>query len=573
MNNNSMLTELQGLIELLLNDTLSPRDQERLQFLLNSHPSARSVYLDYMDLHVQLKLADRKQAEAIAVISDTDLRRWGAADQRRKSSRRALFSGVSIGSALLIVIAALLLWNRAPQMPVIANATEDNPTSNPVAGTSLSEKTPLNNNDAVREVILDEEAWARFYDAAPIRPGDSLVLGRQYTLIEGHIVLRFAGGARALFDAPAVFEPRSSNELFVSFGTCSIDALNAALPFQVVTPSSQLTQNASRYLVTVDELGGSEVHVIEGMLGAIEPTVIGNRQSQIPSGVARKYQSGGDTLPAAIAYSADQYRNRLPDRLVAFDGERNEQGEIATLETVSIIRNGELVHYQFNELIGGDVISFCELGAPVTTNLILPLDFDGERADLCRHDNSFLTGILNPGGARRPFLGEVQTPATSENPTSWTPGMTIRFRSPVVNSPGPDILIFDAQTAIHPLEGDFYHVRPLTMKAGHTATSIRQLEIDMLSPASIPMQKFILLETSTAVSSLEELMRAPLRPSNISIDYRVTASSVDLSDMGLAEGESLTEIFLQDAMDNEFRIDPVMFVGLPEFDSPKAEKQ
>jgi hypothetical protein len=564
MNKKAMLTELQGIIELLLNHSLSPADQERLQFLLNSHPAARSYYLDYMDLHVQLKLGDKKELEARPVISDRDLRSWGAADHRRKLSRRILLSTASATAAIVFAAAMLLLWTRPSDNTTAANATQLVHSLTETAAPPLQNSPPSASQPAPPAVILEEEAGARFYHSSPLRPGDPLTLNQQYTLVEGHIELRFSCGAQAILDAPAVFEPRSGEQLFVSFGTCSIDANNGSERFQLVTPSSLFAQRDTRYLVTVNELGGSEVHVIEGRISAIEPGITGKRETQISSGQARKYQGGGDPLPAAIAYSADRYRNRLPDRLVAFDGERNELGEIATLETVSVIRRGQLIHYSFNELIGGDVVSFCERGAAKTTNFILPLDFNGERADLCLHDNSFLTGILNPGGAVHPYLDEIQTPETTTKSSEWTPGMTIRFRKPVINSPGPDILIFDAQTAVHPLEGDFYHVRPLILKPGYSATSIRQLDIDMLSPASIPMQKFILLETSTVISSLDELMRAPLRPSNISINYRVTASSVDLSDMGLAEGESLTEIFLQDAMDNEHRIDPVMIVGLPE---------
>ncbi|MFT5127250.1 MAG: hypothetical protein ACI8W8_000851, partial [Rhodothermales bacterium] len=47
------------------------------------------------------------------------------------------------------------------------------------------------------------------------------------------------------------------------------------------------------------------------------------------------------------------------------------------------------------------------------------------------------------------------------------------------------------------------------------------------------------------------------------LEFQILATGIDLSDLGYAEGETVTELFIQDANDDGHHIDPVFIGGLP----------
>lgn len=465
----------------------------------------------------------------------------------------------------LALAAGLLVVSLLQLRSLLTKTSVHSTTRVPEIGTSNGLAKSLSADD-LKRVILSQAAGAVFYGDLIPRTGSPLEMDHEYSLWQGEIEIEFPRGARAIFDAPAVFQLKSESQIFVSYGNCSVHAPDGSEGFEVVTPYTQFIDRGTRFLVNVDESGESEVHVVEGLVDAV--TRKNQDSTRLFQGEQRRYERTGSPSRLPVNSSPLSYRSNLSDRLMHYRGPLNQQGGVERLESVTVMRGGQLYEYSFPELIGGDVTSFCERGKSPTVNFIMPEGYSGNREDLFLHDDSFQTGIVNPGGSKKPFQGPVITPRETDNRSQWTPGMTVTFRAPVVNSPGPDILLFDAHTMIHPLAGDSFHIRPLELQPGYRAVTITKYDLGMFSPEILPLNSFELLRTRTVVQSRRDLLEAPCRASTIALNYRVVATGIDLSEMGVPPGESVTAVFIQDALDDAHRIDPVMVVGLPEISPP-----
>jgi len=85
----------------------------------------------------------------------------------------------------------------------------------------------------------------------------------------------------------------------------------------------------------------------------------------------------------------------------------------------------------------------------------------------------------------------------------------------------------------------------------------------MNSPEALRAAGFDLYRSPEPILGLDDLESSPLIRTRIRGGFRTLAVGIDLSDMGFAEGESLQDLFIQDAADDEQRVDPVMIIGLP----------
>jgi len=565
--------ELHELVEGLLTETLSPPDQERLQVLLKTSSEARHYYLNYLSMHVQIQQWKRLQpgSDGTSTHGELDLLSTqflspgpGGATILREPTLWKKWSVVGVVASCCLI--AALFFLSAEKTHVAETSSAASTSSGFATNTPSIAEEPSSAHEAPSgrgPIVLKQNFNARFYQDITPALGANMALNHEFVLLEGQVELEFPRGACAIFEAPAVFELNSPEQICVSFGNCSVYAPSGSEGFQVFTPQARLVDRGTRFNVNVNESGGSQVHVVEGMVEASETKAQARVEAQLFEGDARQFFGNDSSLSSAIDYNPAGYRRQLPDRLVTFDGPRNEQQEIEGLSTAVVCRGGTDYLYSFSELIGSEITSFCATGCSPTATFVMPPDFHGDHLSLLRHDNSFLTGIVNPGGAIQPETGVIRTPDNSADRQSWTPGMTIQFHKPVMNSAGPDILIFEIQTAVHPIAGDHFHLRPLHLAEGQHPMTVRKYDLGMLSPESLPVSRFALLEPKAQIASLEDLSTLPLSPSHVSINYRVVATSIDLSEMGLARGDTLQTMFLQDIQDDEHRIDPVMIVGLP----------
>ncbi len=552
-----------GLIEKLCNESLTSEDHAELEAILAQNAKARRLYLRYIELHTNLKRIHLRTAVPApsgvslmhAVMSE--LRGTTLSNERNPASHSRTQWRRLLGVVCsLIVVSAGLWWNQPKPENIIGNRTEP-PDSQSVAVLQDSQ-----------EIFLHQEAGAIFYREETPRAGSRLKTHHQYSLLEGQIEIAFPRGARVILDSPAFFELLSEDQVALSYGNCSVHAPAGAEGFEVFTPATQVIDRGTRFSVKVDESGLSEVHVIEGLVETFQGEF---DRTELSEGEAKRYRVDEQSAED-VPFASKSYRRQLPDRLMSFDGETNNRGEISTLSRLTVSRGGQPCEYEFEELIGCDVVSFCERGSPPTANFVFPKNYEGTLEELSLHDNSFLTGILNPGGTKKPHIGPIVLPGPGVSKADLTPGMTLRFHEPLVNQAGPDLVIFDEQTAVHPLSGDAFHLRPFEMTSGMKPMTVRKYDIGMLSPESRPMVVFDLLRSDETIMTLDDLFRIKLRNSTVSLDYRVVGTAVDLSDMGIPLNGQIQELFLQDVHDDEFRIDPVLIAGFPPIKEPNRKK-
>ena len=177
-------------------------------------------------------------------------------------------------------------------------------------------------------------------------------------------------------------------------------------------------------------------------------------------------------------------------------------------------------------------------------------------------DSLLRTGVNNPGGA----VKALRSSPVMDHPTKGSPGFAIAFRTPVTNGPGPDVVFLEIQEDAQPTAGDFFHVTPLTMKPGRRSFTVRAYDLTMASPEALTINRLNLFRYDVPVDSLSQLRSTDNRHpiSGTFGPYRVLAVGIDLSDLGYQEGERVDGLFFQDALDDQYQVDPVFIAGLPE---------
>ena len=141
--------------------------------------------------------------------------------------------------------------------------------------------------------------------------------------------------------------------------------------------------------------------------------------------------------------------------------------------------------------------------------------------------------------------------------------MAFRFDRPVVNSAGPDVVLFEVQSAVYPPQGDAFHLGPVRFEPGLRTHTIRKFDITMASADALPTAPFSVGSIPRPSRSLDDLKTQKFVASRQTIQFRALAVGIDLSDLGYPDGAAVEELFLQDAADDQHYIDPVWFGGLP----------
>ena len=106
-------------------------------------------------------------------------------------------------------------------------------------------------------------------------------------------------------------------------------------------------------------------------------------------------------------------------------------------------------------------------------------------------------------------------------------------------------------TRVVVLAGGISHERDVSLRSGRRVAE------------ALRSAGFHLYRSPDPILSLDDLEGSPLVRTRIRGGFRTLAVGIDLSDMGFAEGESIRDLFIQDAADDNQRVDPVMIIGLP----------
>ncbi|WP_437222232.1 FecR domain-containing protein [Planctomicrobium sp. SH661] len=388
--------------------------------------------------------------------------------------------------------------------------------------------------------------------------GSAFQLDHEYALLKGMIELTFANGATVILNAPAVFHISSSERMELKIGNCSVYAPESARGFEIITPLSRVVDLGTRFSLSVNDSGNSELQVIEGAAEL-------HSQSR-PHAVATLLKGEGvrDTLASnaiqTIEFSDHSYQRRLPDRVVSYDARPDARGRgVRDLTSVTVQRGGQTRTYAVEELIGIEVVhmashSNCNSAAsdqPIPENV----------ADLLEADAALNTGLLNFN--RDPDL-PANVPFRYED-FHARPGLAIRFRTPVRNGPGPDVVLFEVQSVVYPPEGDHFYVSPIQSGDGLHSHYVKSFDVNMSSADAREVAPFQVTVVTPAVKSLGDFARGhSLRGGNVTLSFYALAVGIDLSDLGFEPGAYAEGLFFEDdGMDTSI-VDPVFIAGLPE---------
>lgn len=444
---------------------------------------------------------------------------------------------------------------QPPQVPPVVLQPEpviDQPDELPT--------TPPESSTAVR---LTQVAGAEFFGERVPAIHDHIPLLRTYALIRGQIELTFPKGATAIVKGPALFSIETPERLNLQVGSCSVHAPEGAEGFRVMTPKSEVVDLGTRFSVKVSDSGQSDVQVVEGAAEVHLASADRSQPQLLKSGQAiRTSQNTQSIVP--IPFQAQQYQSSLPDRVLSYEAEQVPgTNTVRDLVSVTVQRGGVEWTYPVQDLIGIEVLHF--RASKNSHNIAWDGTFPEHPVDLLEKDVALNTGLFNPGGRNKP---PAQS-ATSLEEERNRPGLAVRFRTPLRNAPGADLVLFEVQSPIYPAEGDAFRVGPIVPTAGLNSHLVERYDITLHSKNALLIAPFNLTTLSRPPRSLDEL-NSPIQASPIKYHsfFSAIAVGIDLSSMGYADGEEVSELFFENAKDEEFFFDPVFIGGFPPLESP-----
>ncbi len=555
--NNRQKVILLELLGALCNETITAEQHQMLENILSEDAEARQDYFNYLDLHLNL---DRLHDERRETEFDFHFHTQAVSGFQTAASSRAFKTSQTlwllVTAICVTIVGGFLFLNQTPTVP-----------------SKISQAVTPSKSVSVAEVT--QTAAVRFAEGAPfLKVGSPIAAYQEYAISEGQVQLVFANGAEVILTGPAVFESEGIEHLAVRYGSCSVFAPEGAEGFTVETPLSSVVDYGTRFSVNVSEAGNTDVQVIEGETD-VRPIKLDDHSDvaakRLTKGMAQRLTTNNGLVVDEIPFDRAQYVSGLPDRVISYTTTLGPHRKAEDLTSVTIQRGGVACQYPVEDLIGIELTHYKGRSFLTRDDGIDPTT-DGNPLTLRRHlldqDRSLLTGVVNPFGSSTPLteppvMNEVEDP---DRPN--TPGMAIRFREPVVNDAGPDIVLFDLQVIVHATTGDAFYATPLPFTSQRKTHKVSQFDIDLASPEAKPLEKFWLhifnKNQQSGIGSLAELETATGNGGNLHIvGAKALAVGIDLSDLGFAEGETVEGLFIQDAQDNSDVIDPVFIGGLP----------
>ena len=553
-NQNEILFDLLGAV---CNQTITAEQHQALENILAEDAEARQQYFNYLELHLNLERLHDEQSEAEIDFHLTTPMIPALNTQSRTAnafkSSQALWGLVSV--ICVTIVAGIFFLNQTPVTPP-----------------QISQPDVPTHKAIVAKVT--QTASIRFAEGAPsLKVNSPIEIDQEYAISEGQIQLVFSNGAEVILTGPAVFESQGKQHLAIRYGSCSVFAPEGAEGFTVETPLSNVVDFGTRFSVNVSEIGNTDVQVIEGETD-VRPIKIDNnskaKTKRLTKGMAQRLTTNNGVVIDAIPFDGGQYVSQLPDRVVSYATTLGANHKADNLTSVTIQRGGKVYQYPVDDLIGIELTHFIGKSFSTVSGAVDPAT-DGNPKTLRRYlldqDRSLLTGVINPSGSKTPLtIPPVMNEPEDPNQPN-TPGMAIRFREPIVNDKGPDIVLFDLHVIVHATAGDAFYVSPLPFTERRKTHKISQFDIDLASPEANPLDKFWLYtfdEKQKLDGSQNQMETVSGNGGYLHIvGAKALAVGIDLSDLGIPEGETVEGLFIQDILDDKDFLDPVFIGGLP----------
>ncbi|MBA2115344.1 hypothetical protein [Bremerella alba] len=514
-----------SLFEASLAGTLTPQQKADLESALAESEALRIAYLQAMSVHLDLDQLSRSDDDILETVqASASASRSILASGNGKGWRNRLFLAGLAASILALLSIGSILFVTASQDPLAV--------------------APQRNHEDHSPVIVEVANASLFGQGGDPSPGQKVTIGKKYVLTQGYLSLQFQSGARAVIQAPSVFTAKGTESLLVRSGKCSVYAPPGAEGFELLSPSAEIIDLGTRFVVNIAETGETHLAVIEGeaTMSTLEP---GTRPiMHLRSGDTAQVDPGLPPRRLEDPLYSHSYMDRLPDRVIRYEATMSDS-YADELVSLTVQRNGVTSTIERDALIPARVVHF-ESGKNVATFCTRMGDSlpEGEdRLKLLHGDFSLVTGIINPIAH-----------STHEVP------MRVEFDEPIVNAPGPDIVIFDLQLLVYDPNGDKLILRSGDERTNKRTLTVEQFDIGLNSPFALDLFPHCTYRSQEVTRSVDDLKNNQfMHGRQVNIDARALAVSIDLSDLGYDEGESLRKLEFLEATGG---IDPVLIVGL-----------
>ncbi|MCA9021064.1 MAG: FecR domain-containing protein, partial [Planctomycetaceae bacterium] len=173
----------------------------------------------------------------------------------------------------------------------------------------------------------------------------------KYHLNGGTLRLRMKSGVQIYIAGPARFHLLNTNDFYLSQGTLIADVPPQAIGFEIQAPSINVVDLGTRFGFHVDESGGAEVHVFQGVVSCLETEsnaaprlpqklVTGQSSKKLPGGKLVRSQTDADTLFASCL--------KYESRITQLSGDLKLLSDLPESVMVSKITSNENI-YVFQE--------------------------------------------------------------------------------------------------------------------------------------------------------------------------------------------------------------------------------
>jgi hypothetical protein len=279
-----------------LDGSASPEDVEQLNALLLEDSQIRRYYLEYIQVHINLRRLHGKDASALKTGPEEsfDSRLWEELARNemtaetikiepsreeidsqtdtplpvRPSARINKFSIYTLltaAAALLLMFAYIHFYPAKP--PVVAYIAD-------ILNGQWDTSTPLQSGDDIRT--------------------------EHYSLRAGFVKLAYDSGASVVIQAPAEFTPLSANKMLLHKGKAFAHVPGNAIGFTIDTPASSIVDLGTEFGVDILSDGSNEIHVFEGKVNLIAGSNTQSKASEIVTRrQARKINAGNAAIEPA----------------------------------------------------------------------------------------------------------------------------------------------------------------------------------------------------------------------------------------------------------------------------------
>jgi hypothetical protein len=270
------LSTMRFLLSKSLDGSANPEDMGQLNSLLLEDSRLRRYYLEYIQIHINLRRLHGKEASALKTGSEEsfDSRLWEELAHNEKTAET-----VEIESAGD-------LSDDKPNVSLPAQSVRINKfsiyTILTAAAALLLMLAYIYFNPVTQPVVasIADTMNGQWDTPTPMQAGDDIRTQR-YSLRHGFIKLAYDSGATVVIEAPAEFTPLSANKMLLHKGQAFAQVPTNAIGFTIDTPGSSIVDLGTEFGVCVDEQNRSEVHVVQGKVNLIAGLSGKTSQSEI----------------------------------------------------------------------------------------------------------------------------------------------------------------------------------------------------------------------------------------------------------------------------------------------------